>query len=144
MNSLREQLCRDEGVKLTAYQDTLGYWTIGVGHWLGPASETKWKGYKITQQQCDLMLDGDIAKHTALLTTKLPWVCSLDQVRQEVLINMYFNMGDKLLQFVNTLGMFKAKNFEGAAANMLKSKWAEQVKGRATRLSVQTRTGIRQ
>ena len=55
---------------------------------------------------------------------------------------MAFNLGVQgLLKFRNTLGMVRDGDYDGAARGMLASLWARQVKGRATRLADQMRTG---
>ena len=46
-----EQLKIDEGCRLTAYQDTVGVWTIGYGHTGGVK-----KGDKITQKEAEEFL----------------------------------------------------------------------------------------
>lgn len=46
-----------EGCRLTAYQDSVGVWTIGYGHTSGVK-----QGQKITQAQADDFLKKDIAK----------------------------------------------------------------------------------
>jgi lysozyme len=63
-------------------------------------------------------------------------------VRADALLNMAFNLGvDGLLGFVNTLRYVRGGNYELAADNMLASKWARQVKGRAVELAAQMKTG---
>lgn len=129
-------LKRDEGLRLKAYRDTVGVWTIGYGH-AHVAPGTVW-----TQAQAEAALIEDIRKHNDELAAALPWVSGLDPVRRRVLQNMAFNLGVRgLLGFKNTLGMVKDGDYEGAARGMLNSLWAKQVKGRAVRLAEQMRTG---
>ena len=131
------QLKRDEGVVPHAYQDSLGFWTIGVGHLIDQR-----KGGKLPDFIVDVLLEHDIEHHGKELFTALPWVKDLDPARQGVLINMAFNLGvNGLLGFANTLAAIKARDFAGAADRMLQSKWASQVGPRATRLALQMRTG---
>lgn len=152
--NLVQQLTRDEGRKLNAYKDSLGLWTIGVGHLIDPSRGAHPpKGMKmpngvidtacsITSEQCDALLSEDIAEHTAALHKALPWVTDMDAVRHAVLVNMTFNMGiAKLICFKNTLSLIKDRKWDEASKAMLQSKWATQVKGRADRLSQQMRTG---
>jgi lysozyme len=137
---LLTDLQRDEGCRLDAYLDTVGVWTIGYGH-TGPEVR---KGLVWNQTMADAQLATDEAHHTAELRKRLPWFDGLDDVRQDVLANMAFNLGvDGLLGFKNTLAMVKRGDYAGAAENMLKSKWAAQVKGRASRLAKLMRTGAR-
>ena len=48
---------RAEGCKLTAYQDSVGVWTIGYGH----TADVK-RGDRITQQQADDFLRSDLSR----------------------------------------------------------------------------------
>ena len=137
-NELTKQLRRDEGEVLSAYQDHLGYWTIGVGRMID-----KRKGGGITAEESAYLLSNDIDKRQAELLRRAPWMAQLDPARFGVMLNMAFQMGvDGLLGFKNTLAMVKAGDYSGAAAGMLNSKWATQTPARAQRLSVQMRSGV--
>lgn len=52
---------RTEGCKLTAYQDSVGVWTIGYGHTAGVK-----RGNRITQQQADDLLRSDLSRFEAI------------------------------------------------------------------------------
>jgi lysozyme len=139
---LADDLRRDEGCLLKAYQDTLGIWTIGVGH-AHVAPGTVW-----TQAQADGALKRDIRHAAGLLDANVPWWRELNDARQDVLANLCFNMGwgdgsHGLSSFHNTLAAIRAGQFDHAAAGLLTSKWAGQVHGRATRLAEQMRSGVR-
>jgi GH24 family phage-related lysozyme (muramidase) len=86
--NVRELLIRHEGSVPHAYQDSLGLWTIGVGHLIDQK-----KGGALPQPIIDQLLDYDIDAHTRALFSDLPWVAQLDAVRQAVLIDMHFNLG---------------------------------------------------
>lgn len=137
--SLEDQLVRDEDEILHAYQDSLGFWTIGVGHLID-----KLKGGSIPQEISRALLRIDIAAAQNFVDRNLPWAQTLDPVRQEVLVNMAFNMKEHLLEFHDFLAKAEANDFSGAAAAMLDSLWARQVGDRAKRLSVQFQSGVRQ
>lgn len=137
IQNLTEQLRRDEGEVLSAYQDHLGFWTIGIGRLID-----KRKGGGITKDEAAMLLANDIVKFTTALRLRLPWFDKLDEARQGVLANMAFQMGiEGLLGFKNTLGMIERGEYTAAADAMLQSKWAQQTPGRALRLSNQMRTG---
>lgn len=132
-----DQIKSDEGCVLHAYQDHLGYWTIGYGRLLD-----KRKGGGISQNEADQLLQNDIDRKLADLRDKLPWFDNLDDPRKGVLLNMCFQLGlTGLLKFKNTLAYIEAGDYENAAANMLKSKWAQQTPNRANRMAEQMRTG---
>jgi len=132
---LIEQLTRDEGSRVTPYQDTVGKTTIGVGRNLTDVG--------VSQDEIDLMLRNDIENAKTKLEAALPWVTQLDEIRHAALVNMAFNMGiHGLLGFRDFLGKMKAGDWTAAAAAMLDSKWAEQVGPRAHRLSIQIAQGL--
>ena len=132
-----EQVKSDEGCVLHAYRDTLGYLTIGYGRLID-----KKKGGGISQSEADQLLQNDIDRKLAELRDHIPWFDKLDDARKGVLLNMAFQLGVKgLLGFRNTLAEINEGNYEKAASNMLKSKWAQQTPNRAKRMAEQMRTG---
>jgi lysozyme len=137
MSQLTRQLRSDEGEVLHAYQDHLGYWTIGVGRLID-----KRRGGGITKEEAAYLLENDIVTRKQELQRRLLWMNKLNEARQGALINMSFQLGvPGLMQFKNTLARIEAGDFEGAAVNMLKSKWASQTPNRAKRIAEQIRTG---
>lgn len=136
-DQLRARLIADEGVKLHAYQDHLGFWTIGVGRLIDQR-----KGGGITLSEAHLLLDHDIDRCVRDVTAALPWVDALSPTRQAVLVMMAFQMGvGGLLQFTRTLTAIKSARYDDAKRFMLASKWAQQTPARARRLAEMMRTG---
>lgn len=135
--NIAEQLDRDEGRKSAAYQDHLGYWTIGVGRLIDAR-----KGGGLRPDEIDYLLNNDINDRVAALTQALPWFKDLDEARQGVLINMAFQLGtDGLLGFKTTLRLVSEGQYADAALQMVQSKWASQTPERATRLAKQMKDG---
>ncbi len=133
---LRQDLIRHEGLKTTVYLDSLGNETIGCGR------NVDHRGGGITEAEALYLLDNDIARVQAELDHALPWWRSMDEVRQQVLANMSFNMGlATLLRFHNMLGALEHHNYDQAAQEMLDSRWAKQVGKRAVELAERMRTG---
>jgi lysozyme len=129
-----EQLKRDEGVRWKPYRDQVGKLTIGVGRNLDDVG--------ISPREADLLLVNDISRAEHGIDEHLPWALQLDDVRRGALINMAFNVGIAgLLGFREFLRLLEARQWAEAAKEMLQSKWAEQVGGRAHRLSTQIETG---
>jgi len=125
---LIRHLVRDEGLRLKPYRDTVGKLTIGVGRNLDDVG--------ISEGEAIAMLENDIDRAEGGLDRNLPWWRGLDAVRQEVLVNMTFNLGiNGLLGFKNTLASIKAGLWKNAARGMLASKWCRQVGARAERLA---------
>lgn len=118
-----------------AYPDPLtgaAPWTIGygcTGEGIGP--HTVWTEAKA---QNELMYR--IGQIEDQLDTKIPWHLDMSEPRQDVFVNMAYNLGvSGFLGFHGMLGCAEAGDYDGAAAHMLDSKWATQVKGRASRLA---------
>ena len=138
IEQLTAQLRRDEGTKATAYQDHLGFWTIGVGRLI----DSRKPGAGLRPDEIDYLLRNDINDRVAALTKALPWFDRLDEARRGVLINMAFQLGTAgLLGFKSTLALIAAGKYAEAAEQMLKSKWATQTPARAKRLAEQMKTG---
>lgn len=138
---MKDQLTRllrgDEGEVLHAYQDHLGYWTIGVGILID-----KRKGGGITPEESAYLLANRIREKEGELDKRIPWWRNLDDARRGVLLAMAFQLGtDGLLAFKNTLAMVKSGDYIGAAGGMLNSLWAKQTPERAKRMAEQMRTG---
>lgn len=134
INSLLDQLKRDEGWRPMPYRDSVGKLTIGYGRNLDDVGISMIEGEK--------MLDADILRTTARLESAFPWTSTLDEVRCGVLVNMAFNMGvGGLAQFKNMLAKVQSGDYAGAAQEMLDSKWATQVGDRAQRLATQMESG---
>lgn len=134
---LLKQLKRDEGLVASAYQDHLGYWTIGYGRLID-----KRKGGGLSPEESEFLLNNDVDSRIKALEAAFPWFKGMDEARKGVLVNMSFQMGvDGLKGFKNTLESIANGRYEKAAGQMLNSLWAEQTPERAKRLSEQMKTG---
>lgn len=134
---LKEDLKRDEGLRLKTYIDTVGVRTIGYGH-----TNNVRKKQVITQEQAEALLDADIA--VAIADAKIACKCfdKLDGPRKTVIANMSFNLGlERLALFQRTLAAVCSGKYQDAALHMMQSKWATQVKQRAVRLAKRMSTG---
>lgn len=135
-DQLRAMLIRQEGLRLKPYTDSVGKLTIGVGRNLTDVG--------ILEAEAYVMLDHDIFLATRD-AQKLPFFVNLDPVRQDVLVDMVFNLGlPRLRGFVNMLAAMADGNWAEAANQMLDSKWATQVGNRAQELAAMIRTGTYQ
>lgn len=138
VEKLTKLLALHEGRVPHAYQDSLGYWTIGIGHLIDKA-----KGGGLPEHIIDALFAYDLEKHAQELFAHEPWIAQLDEVRKAVLVDMAFNLGVAGLRtFVRTLTAVKEGRYNEAAALMLKSKWATQVGKRAQRLSWMMSKGV--
>jgi lysozyme len=118
---------RFEGLKYIVYSDTLGLKTCGIGHLLTPADGHYELGQSVTQEQIDKWYASDIIAAITIAKKCINNYDSLDDVRQRILVNLAFNMGNKLLQFKNTLKAVQNRQFGVAAEGLRNSKWFTQV-----------------
>ena len=132
------QLKRDEGEVLQAYQDSLGYWTIGIGILIDKA-----KGGGLLPEESEFIFNNRLRIISEQLDKRIPWIVKLDPARRGVLVNMAFQMGvDGLMGFRNTLATIEKGNYRLGAEQMLQSLWARQTPARANRLSIQMASGV--
>ena len=148
-DNLIEKLISHEGLRLEVYQDTLGIDTIGIGRNLDDRGITQdeldWMDYPtiehvysdgISEADAMYLAQNDVQIVEEELLAAHPCVENLDAVRQLVLVDMAFNMGvPRLCKFKNMWSAIHEGKFEAAAREMLDSRWATQVKGRATKLA---------
>lgn len=129
---LRNQLVLHEGLRLRAYRDTKGIWTIGVGHALPGITDAAAKALLWTRNESLLTCDYDAALHWRELQDRVSWLWSLDPVRQNVFAELAFNMGaGKVLLFRQTLQSTQAQDFKAARQHLANSKWARVDVGRS-------------
>lgn len=131
---LRQQIIRDEGLRLMPYTDTVGRLSIGYGRNLTDTG--------ISQTEASDLLDNDLTRAVSDLQRTFPFVTELDSTRFVVLACMAFNMGvGRLSKFVKMWAALRRNDYETAALEMLSSHWAEQTGARATRLAESMRSG---
>lgn len=137
------ELRRDEGVEYTEYMDSEGIPTTGVGHNLQAMPLPAGWTYPLDDGQVDDLLSHDLAVVFAGLDLHHPWWRQMDEIRQHVIANMAFNLGETRLDgFVNALACMQTGDYIGAAAGMSASRWATQVGDRAKRLISAMSSGV--
>ena len=146
---LIDKLVVSEGLRLQVYKDTLGIDTIGIGRNLEDRGITKeeldWMDIPnidvvyemgITEADAVYLATNDVQIVEEELVCAHPCVDRLDSVRQLILIDMAFNMGvPRLCKFKKMWAAVECGDYPTAAKEMLDSRWAKQVKGRATKLA---------
>ena len=142
-DSLARLVRQHEGLRLEPYRDTRGNWTIGYGHRMaaGPIP-----GYRISEQHADMLLRADICVAIANVDRWLDGRgCNglgVEGARWAVLVDLAFNVGFKgLCGFHRLRAAVIACSWGRAAAELQDSRWAVQVRGRATVDAEIMRTG---
>ena len=133
MSQLIDQLKRHEGYRSKPYTCSAGKLTIGYGRNLDDVG--------ISDEEAEVMLESDVLIAQQAANT-LDYYETLDSVRQDVIVNMIFNMGmTRFLGFKNMNAALYVKDYNLASTEMLSSKWAVQVGDRSRELSAQMKNG---
>jgi lysozyme len=97
----------------------------------------------MNEVEAERLLKLMIAKITDQLEEALPVINRLDHVRQDILINMTYNMGlVGLLKFKKMILALEKKDYQKASIEMLNSKWSSDVGHRAQELATQMIKGV--
>lgn len=138
--NLKPWLKAQEGYRAKPYKDSLGNWTGGVGHLLNGGKSSA--GFD-ANTDWDALFDEDIETAEIQLDQQLPWWRKLSDVRQDVMVSLFFNLGPKLVTWKHTLADIENGNFKAADIDLLNDQpWASQVKSRAQMLATQMETNI--
>lgn len=110
-----------EGLRLEAYKDAAGVWTIGYGH-TGPDVV---EGKKITKEEALDLLRQDVSKYETCVreNVRVP----LTQNQFDALVIFAFNVGCAAFENSTLLRLLNQKDYVGAAAEF--AKW-HKAKGR--------------
>jgi lysozyme len=139
--TIAAHLEREEGRVDHAYQDNLGYWTIGVGRLID-----KRRGGKLSDDEIDTLLAHDICAKIDAIKDWPAWQAVKDDpVRATALLSMAFQLGvEGLAGFKNSLQLIADRQWHQAASNLMASLWARQTPNRARRVTQMIATGVMQ
>lgn len=100
-----------EGLRLKAYQDQVGVWTIGYGSTKGVT-----EGMTITEAQAEALLVADLAdaEHCVNSAVTVP----LTQKEYDALVSWVFNLGCGTLRKSSVLRLLNDSDYDGAAQAM--------------------------
>lgn len=132
---LYAQLEIDEGKRKKPYRDSEGILTIGIGRNLEDRG--------LRDNEIAFLLENDVLDAIGECRRLFRNFDQLNSVRQEVLVNMMFNLGyARLAGFKRMIAAVHASDWAEASRQMLDSKWATQVGARADRLAKAMRSGV--
>ena len=146
--TLVKKIAEHEGIVLEPYNDSLGISTIGIGRNLEGRGIDDYELMHMNKTLDEIISDG-LTKEEAYylcnndldiveqeLVKQKPLVMDLNEARQMCLVDMGFNLGiPRLMKFKRMWEAIEREDFEWAASEMLNSRWANQVGGRADRLA---------
>ena len=137
VEKLREQLKIDEGCVYEIYNDHLGYPTFGIGHLVRESDPENGSplGTEVSEDRVNEAFDADVEIVLSDCNTLYPDFDDLPEEAQQIIANMMFNLGrPRLSKFVGMKRGVDAKDWNGAADEMVDSRWYRQVGARADRL----------
>ncbi|HDT2096167.1 TPA: lysozyme [Enterobacter roggenkampii] len=107
-----------EGCKLTAYQDSVGVWTIGYG-WTQPVDGKPIRaGMTIKQETAERLLKTGLVSYESDVSRLVK--VSLTQGQFDALVSFTYNLGARSLSTSTLLRKLNASDYAGAADEFLR------------------------
>ncbi len=126
-NKMIALLKKHEGFSQFIYKCPSGANTIGYGRNLYDVG--------ISEREAEYLLLNDLEAAQIEANKAFPWLKSLSEPRQFVVIMMCFNMGiTRLKGFKKMLDALSRLDYKTAANEMINSRWAKQIGHRAIEL----------
>ena len=140
---IMDMIKKHEGVRTKPYKDSLGLWTVGVGHLIGDGKSLppEWNR-EFTMEEIDALFAKDYEHHKKQ-AEKTPGYDKANQKGQAALIDLAFNMGGAWYKkFKNAAAALASGDFKKAADELTDSMWYKQVNGRAQTIVAMIRDGL--
>ena len=140
---IMDMIKKHEGVRTKPYKDSLGLWTVGVGHLIGDGKSLppEWNR-EFTMEEIDALFAKDYEHHKKQ-AEKTPGYDKANERGRGALIDLAFNMGGAWYKkFKNAAAALAAGDFNKAAEELTDSMWYKQVKGRAQTIVAMIRDGL--
>lgn len=119
-----------EGVRLVAYKDTVGVWTIGVGHTSMAGLPKVTPTLKITHDECDEIFARDIVKYEATVNSAVK--VKITQTEFDALVSLCFNIGQGAFAKSSVVKRLNAGDRAGAAKAFMLWCKPKEIIGRRT------------
>lgn len=139
IDRIKRDIILSEGIRHTAYKDTLNNWTIGVGHLIKIPDEEYLIDKELTSLEVDQIFITDL-NQAIDDARKFIDGTEIHEEAFEIVIDMAFNLGlPKLMQFQKFRQALLAKQYKMASIEMLDSLWSRQLPNRSKRLAKRMR-----
>ena len=132
---IKKMIAHHEGTRYRPYKDSLGLWTVGIGHLIGDGKSLppEWNR-EFSKEEVQAMFEKDYAHHRAGAAAKTPNFDKMTSAMQGAFTDLAFNMGPNWIKakgFKTLEKELKNFNTDGVVASLTNSKWAKQVGERA-------------
>jgi len=140
--AVKDMIKKHEGVRTRPYKDSLGLWTVGVGHLIGDGKTLPPEyNREFSIDEVNNIFDKDFEHHQKA-AEKIPGYDKLNETGKGALIDLTFNMGPAWYKkWPNFTKQLEAGNVEGAASSLESSKWYGQVGRRGPEIVSMIRQG---
>lgn len=121
-NEALELIKKSEGLRLYAYIDAVGVWTIGYGHTSAAGEPKVTKGMRISKEEAESILIDDLKRvyiPAVSRNVKVP----LNPNQFGALVSFTYNLGEGNLQKSTLLKKLNKGDYKGAAAEF--PKWVK-------------------
>jgi len=133
MNDTRAMnyISANEGQRPKPYKDSLGYWTIGVGHRIFGQVPERWHKDGISPDETNYLFEQDYK--TAVMTAEniFPGLYDYPEDAQMVLVDMCFQMGNRVKTFQKMREAVETGNWNLAGWELIDSDYLLQTPCRA-------------
>jgi lysozyme len=124
----RAKLIKREGFKTRAYKDSVGVWTIGVGHTSAAGEPRVTPGLTISKAQVDEILSRDLVQYETAVRSAVR--VPLTQGQFDALVSFCFNIGVGGFKGSTVVKRLNAGDYKGAADAMLLWNKPKEIIGR--------------
>jgi len=107
-----------EGLRLQAYQDSAGIWTIGYGHTSAAGAPQVQKGLKITASQAEAMLARDLGQYEKAVEESVKVGLSDNQFA--ALVSFCYNVGVSSFKRSTLLKKLNKGNYDSVPQELMK------------------------
>ena len=124
----RKVLAEREGRRLKAYRDSVGVWTIGIGHTAAAGPPEVTPGLTITEAECDAIFARDLVSYESAVNrvVKVP----LEQHEFDALVSFCYNIGPAGLARSSVVRRLNAGDRRGAGNAFLMWNKPAEILGR--------------
>jgi lysozyme len=124
----RAKLMQREGVRTQAYRDSVGVWTIGVGHTAAAGPPAPKPGMVISRAEVDQILSRDLVQYEKAVNdaVRVP----LTQGQFDALVSFCFNIGIGGFKGSTVVRLLNKRDYRGAANAFMKWLKPPEIRGR--------------
>ena len=123
-----DMIAKREGRRLKAYKDSVGVWTIGIGHTSAAGPPKVTPGLTITSAECDEIFARDIVQYANAVNKAVK--VKLKQNEFDALVSFAYNVGSAGMARSTAIKRLNAGDRQGCADALLMWNKPPEIMGR--------------